>query len=260
MTNGKKYKIGLGSSAAIAVGVVASIFHLHQQDIDCPQIKKIMFNIACIAHYLVQEKLGSGFDIAASVWGGVNYYKRFDAEWLTNEIQNSGIINILDKEWPGLDCEQLTFPSQLSLLVGFVGYSANTKKLIRSVYDFRSKSPQKYMEKMQEIAEVVDKLKHSIHHAQNSEILALLTKNRYLLQEMSLFSYRKLETKELALLADIAESHNAAGKFSGAGGGDCGIAIVPDNQNHGLILDDWKNNNIIPIPLKLTNKGVHVVM
>ncbi|BBM84381.1 phosphomevalonate kinase [Candidatus Uabimicrobium amorphum] len=257
--NGKKYKIGLGSSAAIAVGVVAAIFQLHDLDIEQAQNKKVMFNIACIAHYLVQEKLGSGFDIAASVWGGVTYYKRFSPQWLTEEMQRHGVVSVLDKDWPGLYCENLSFPENLRLLVGFVGYSANTKKLIRSLYEFRDKNPQKYLDKMREISVVVDSIKGSLLSPNTDELLGLITKNRYLLRDMNQFSYRKLETKELAFLADIAEEYEAAGKFSGAGAGDCGIAIVPKEKDSERILKKWQQYGIIPIDLSLSRRGAHVV-
>ena len=256
--NGKKYKIGLGSSAAIAVGIVAAIFQIHNVDIDKAQTKKVMFNIACIAHYLVQEKLGSGFDIAASVWGGVTYYKRFCPDWLTEQIDTNGVVSVLDKDWPGLYCENLAFPENLKLLVGFVGYSANTKKLIRSLYEFRDKNPERYIDKMREIASVVDDLKDNLSSQNTPKILELLTKNRYLLRDMNQFSYRKLETKELSLLADVAEEYNAAGKFSGAGAGDCGIAIVPEDGDKDAILRKWQQCGIIPIDLALSCQGAHV--
>ncbi|WP_372368033.1 phosphomevalonate kinase [Candidatus Uabimicrobium sp. HlEnr_7] len=256
--DGKKYKIGLGSSAAIAVGIVSAIFQLHNIDIEKPQTQKVIFNIACIAHYLVQDKLGSGFDIAASVWGGVTYYKRFCAEWLTEQIEAGGIMSVLDKDWPGLHHETLNFPANLKLLVGFVGYSANTKKLIRSLSEFRENSSQEYMDKMREIAMVVDKVKQNILAQNNQEILKLLTQNRYLLRDMNQFSYRNLETTELALLADIAEGNNATGKFSGAGGGDCGIAIATNEEDSQTILRSWQESSIIPIDLELSSRGTRV--
>lgn len=256
--NGKKYKIGLGSSAAIAVGIVAAILQIHDVDINHAQTKKVMFNIACIAHYFVQEKLGSGFDIAASVWGGVTYYKRFCADWLTQQIDTQGVMSVLDKDWPGLYCENLTFPKNLTLLVGFVGYSANTKKLIHSLYEFRDKNQEEYLKKMREIAAVVDNIKDNLLSQNTAKILELITKNRYLLRDMNQFSYRKLETKELSLLADVAEEYNAAGKFSGAGAGDCGIAIVPEDGNKNAILEKWQQYGIIPIDLALSRQGAHV--
>ena len=155
-------------------------------------------------------------------------------------------------------CENLAFPENLKLLVGFVGYSANTKKLIRSLYEFRDKNPERYIDKMREIASVVDDLKDNLSSQNTPKILELLTKNRYLLRDMNQFSYRKLETKELSLLADVAEEYNAAGKFSGAGAGDCGIAIVPEDGDKDAILRKWQQCGIIPIDLALSCQGAHV--
>ena len=41
-----------------------------------------------------------------------------------------------------------------------------------------------------------------------------------------------IETPQLRRLAEIAQEHGAVAKSSGAGGGDCGIALCPPETGH----------------------------
>ncbi|MCP6711152.1 hypothetical protein NL489_27790, partial [Klebsiella pneumoniae] len=57
-----------------------------------------------------------------------------------------------------------------------------------------------------------------------------------------------IETPQLKLLCDIAETYGAAAKTSGAGGGDCGIAIIGDSKHRQSIYESWKASHIKPLP------------
>lgn len=95
-------KTGMGSSAAMTTALVASllqyfgIVHLPTADIahsniessrnDCDSKKdrSLLHNLAQLAHAIAQGKIGSGFDVAAAVYGkfDFNYY------YITNTAQN----------------------------------------------------------------------------------------------------------------------------------------------------------------------------
>ena len=83
----------------------------------------------------------------------------------------------------------------------------------------------------------------------------LLRENRKQLQDLSTSSQNNLETKELGILADIAEKYGCAGKFSGAGGGDCGIAVSFDAEKSKKIKGAWKRKGIIPLKVKISQTG-----
>ena len=59
-------KTGLGSSAALTVSFIACFFH----------DKEYLHGLCQIANAFVQQKVGSGFDIAAALYGSI-LYKRF---------------------------------------------------------------------------------------------------------------------------------------------------------------------------------------
>ena len=70
--NGPHGKLGLGSSAAVAATVAALLLH---RDPPCggdPEgDRRRVFRAALAAHRSAQGGRGSGYDVAASVWGGV---------------------------------------------------------------------------------------------------------------------------------------------------------------------------------------------
>ena len=95
----------------------------------------------------------------------------------------------------------------------------------------------------------------AINASDKEKILVLLKQNRVLLKELSDKSKNNLETPELAKLADLADALGAAGKFSGAGGGDCGIAVCFDDDSAENVKKAWKENGIVPVDVKISEKG-----
>lgn len=72
-------KTGLGSSAALIVSFVASTFEavgLLREAKDHDEKLKLIHIYAQVLNAFVQEKVGSGFDIACSVYGS-QIYSRF---------------------------------------------------------------------------------------------------------------------------------------------------------------------------------------
>ncbi|WFD23346.1 phosphomevalonate kinase [Malassezia equina] len=77
------HKTGLGSSAAMTTSLVAALLvHLGVVDVSLSHTLPLaslglIHNLAQLAHCAAQGKVGSGFDVSASVWGN-QVYRRFD--------------------------------------------------------------------------------------------------------------------------------------------------------------------------------------
>lgn len=77
------HKTGLGSSAAMTTSLVAALLvHLGVVDVSPTHTLPLaslglIHNLAQLAHCAAQGKVGSGFDVSASVWGN-QVYRRFD--------------------------------------------------------------------------------------------------------------------------------------------------------------------------------------
>ena len=70
--SGPHGKLGLGSSAAVAVTVAALLLHHDRpRGDDVEADRRRAFRAALAAHRSAQGGRGSGYDVAASVWGGV---------------------------------------------------------------------------------------------------------------------------------------------------------------------------------------------
>lgn len=71
------HKTGLGSSAALVTALVSAlVVHRTVQPEKLSQNKAKLHNLAQAAHCAAQGKIGSGFDVAAAVYGSC-YYRRF---------------------------------------------------------------------------------------------------------------------------------------------------------------------------------------
>ncbi|MCD6478716.1 MAG: phosphomevalonate kinase [Candidatus Diapherotrites archaeon] len=254
---GEIKKVGFGSSAASVVATVASLLKFHGEEIKSREVKDKIYKLATIAHYLAQGKVGSAFDVAASTYGGIFVYKRFDPKWLMKQFdEGKNVSNIVESDWPGFYVEPLEIPSDFELVVGWTKESASTSAMVKQMYAWREDNEEEYKRLFDQIAELVEELIVAWKNKDKEKILELLRKNEDYLRELGQKSGVNIETETLKLLSEIANKNGGAGKLSGAGGGDCGIAIAFDKEIAENIKKEWKENGISVINVKLSLEGV----
>src|SRR5699024_504998 len=73
--------------------------------------------------------------------------------------------------------------------------------------------------------------------------------SREVLQTLERIAGFCIETEELKTLCDLAEQYGGVAKPSGAGGGDCGIAFMPDEASAEKLKVAWKDVGIIALDL-----------
>jgi phosphomevalonate kinase len=213
--------------------------------------------LAAAAHYLGQGKVGSAFDIAASTYGGAVVYRRFDPDWLISEIESGKKLSeIVDSEWKGFSAESIELPEDFILCVAWTGSGASTKELVLKIREFKKTNEEEYWGIIDSIRRVTEDLIEAIKRKEKEKILELIDENRKYLRELGDASGTRLETEELAKLADIAKAYDAAGKFSGAGGGDCGIAVCFDPEIAMKIKDAWKKAGLYPLDVSISGTGL----
>ncbi|MBU5678631.1 MAG: phosphomevalonate kinase [Candidatus Aenigmatarchaeota archaeon] len=257
-------KIGFGSSAACTVATIASILKFHNHDIESEDAKERIYKLATIAHYIAQGKLGSGFDIASSCYGGIFAYYRFDPNWLNEriEINNGKIVvkedlkKIVDKKWPYFKIERLPMLKDFQLLVGWTGEKASTSEMIKRINEWRAKSgEEEYKAFCSNVNSLVNNLIIAWKKEDKKKILELIRKNEEYLRELGKRADVNIETEKLRKLSEIANSLGGAGKLSGAGGGDCGIAITFSKEIARKIKNNWKRDNIVPLDVSISKDG-----
>jgi len=258
-SGGRKEKIGFGSSAAAVVAIVGAILRMHGQDIVSKKAKDIIYKLAACAHYIAQGKVGSAFDIAASVYGGAVIYRRFDPKWFAEQMGSGrGIKDMAESEWKDFHANTIDVPEDLNLCVGWTGKGASTKELVAKLNDFKVNRKERYDELIGNIRSVTERLVIALVGNDESRILSLIRENRDLLKQLSDESGNNLETEQLAMLADIADRIGGAGKFSGAGGGDCGLAICFDYETARKIMDEWEKSGLHPIDVGISCDGLRI--
>jgi mevalonate kinase len=198
--------LGLGSSAAVTIAATAALARL----LGLTSSKPALFRLAFDAVHSVQG-VGSGFDLAASLYGGTLYFCRTPSP----EPKVAGTCDFDGPEIQQLDSDPLP------LVVGYSGTKADTVSLVRRVAQRRERHPAL-------IAKIFDGMARLVEEGREA-LLACdwerLGENMSLSQ--SLLDALGVGTPRLAQLVRVATEAGAYGaKLSGAGGGDCMIAVV----------------------------------
>ncbi len=251
-------KVGFGSSAAAVVAIIGGILKTHDYNLMDEYAKEIVFKLGCLAHYLAQGKLGSGFDIACATYGGVMVYTRFDAGWLEKELKAGcrDVRALVEQKWPGFTQRWLLMPKDFTLLCAFTGKSASTKELVKKVNEWKAKNQAKYGACLDGLRRATERFIQAADAEDLEQMLAALGENRRALLERQKAGGAELETKELRMLAEAGEKAGAAGKLSGAGGGDCGIAVCFGPATAEKIKAGWREAGLKPLDITLATEGV----
>lgn len=134
-------KTGMGLSAGLVSVVTAALMsHFHPGPIG--ELQHVIHNIAQISHCDAQGKIGSGFDVAAAVYGSI-IYRRFTPETIgsvlareTSEELKKETRDIVDSDWK-FNHESCSLPKNVRLLMGDVNGGSETPKLVSKVLAWR---------------------------------------------------------------------------------------------------------------------------
>ncbi|MDN3477239.1 phosphomevalonate kinase [Curtobacterium sp. APC 4022] len=231
-------KFGLGSSAAVTVATVGALDRFYGLGLS----QRRRFMVALLATIRVAPR-ASGGDLAASTFGGWLRYSAPDREALAGLLDERSVSAILDDEqaWAGFDVEHLPAPADLRLLVGWTGSPASTTKLVGVVRRHRDGDYAAFLDASRAC---VDDLTEGLRTGDAERTLAALRRARGLLQGLGTSVGSQIETPGLATLCDVVEAAGGAAKPSGAGGGDCGIALVPADSDAAEIFRAWEAHDI----------------
>lgn len=253
---GKPQKLGFGSSAAAVVALVAGTLAHAGMDISTNAARDLVFKLSTIAHYYAQGKTGSAVDVAASCYGGVVLYERFDPAWLSAELAEKPLREVADQPWPHLRVQSLPIPPELRLLVGWTTGETSTSAAIKQMDSFKTARRAEYDRIYARIADVVRAGAHAWERSDFHKVRAAVRENARLLGELTRASGVQIETPLLKALSDLAWNSGAAGKLSGAGGGECGFAVCWDPVTAEAVRIAWEQNGIVPVDASYDSQGV----
>lgn len=186
-------KFGFGSSSAVTVGVVKGMAEVFGKNISDRELFDLSYKTV-----LNVQGVGSGFDLAAAIWGGTVYFVTGGKEISPMDI------------------------GELPLVVGYTGIKADTSTFVRQVAELREEYTDMVDSIFNLISDVVEEGKVVLEQGSQRKIGELMDINQGLLNSLG------VSTPEIENLVFAVRQSGAHGaKLSGAGGGDCMIAYTP---------------------------------
>ena len=223
---GKKF--GLGSSGSVVVLVIKAMLAFYER----PAERDLLFKLAS-AVLLKRGDNGSMGDIACIVSEDLVLYQSFDREKVAEWLEKEDLPTVLARDW-GLSIRSVEPALKFDFLVGWTKEVAVSSHMVKQIKNNMNASF------LQASKETVTNLAQALEAGQEENIIDLLEQASQLLEGLSSDIY----TPSLRQLKDASIDLKAVAKSSGAGGGDCGIALSFDQDSTTLLKKRWADLGI----------------
>ena len=248
------HKTGLGSSAALVAALIGSLISHHipatRESIIEAFYRDRVHRLAQAAHCAAQGKVGSGFDIAAAVYGSC-IYRRFSPSILENLgepgrpgfQQRLGSLIDGDAQETGWDYEvqelDEKFASGLRLVMCDVNCGSSTRSMVKDVMAWRIRNQKEAAALWQELQAYTDDFVDCLGHAslppeeQHEKLSQIIRNIRTKVRDMSTKSSVPIEPRSQTELLDSCSeiSGVVGGLVPGAGGFDALAFLVDDQES-----------------------------
>jgi len=216
---------GFGSSSAVTVATLQALASAFHKQVD----KKLLFTLAYKTVLAIQG-VGSGFDVAAATFGKTLLYTK-----------------------GGDTLDQLSWDlnNGVSLVVGYSGIKANTPEIVKNVASKKDANPDVVNRIFEAISKLVLQAKEAGDKKDWETVGKLMNFNQEYLRDLGV-STEKLENMIFA--AKKAGAYGA--KLSGAGGGDCMIALVSKEQKTAVEQAIAENGEVVTVAVN--TEGVRI--
>jgi phosphomevalonate kinase len=221
-------KLGLGRSAATIAAAVVARRRLAGATLE----PRADLADALAANARFQDGQGSGADIAAAVYGGVVAAERRK-----------------DRRHDELTVTRHTLPDGLELVAGWTGESAATTPLV-SAFAAMPSPPV-----LPALTGAARDAVAAIGANDGARLCDAVDRSGDLLVRFGAETGLPIVTPALRRLIDGARAAGAVAKPSGAGGGDCGIAIAPTARVAAAVRAAWRDAGILPLDVVVAAQG-----
>jgi phosphomevalonate kinase len=219
-TDGRK--LGLGGSACTAVAVAAAL--LQAAGLSPEANRPLLFKLAALAHALAQGQSGSAVDVAASTWGGTLWTYRAELEPLRAALRASpeAFAAAVDSARAP---EAVRLRDPPAVMLAFSGQSASTPLLVQRVEAYARREARGFAEFVARSSAACDRLRRALDAADRDAMIEAVRACGEELEALGARAGIEIVTREHLAIAAAARLEGAAAKTSGAGGGDCAIAV-----------------------------------
>ncbi|HUU03070.1 MAG TPA: hypothetical protein VM425_16680 [Myxococcota bacterium] len=229
-------KLGLGSSAAVTVCAVASVFHQQGRDIEDGGVRREMWHISRRVHDSFQKVHGSGADLAASIFGKA---------LVVDPARDDGLTP-LDGFLPTTGFE---------LLFLWTSRPSSTPRFVSAVDDYRRADPAGYREIVGEMGELVERF-IEIANEEGGDVRPLFSRYFELMDLLGERSGSPIIDRLMRIASQEVQRAGGALKPSGAGGGDILLATFPKDIDRGPFLSRMSDLGLQPVALGMARHGV----
>jgi isopentenyl-diphosphate delta-isomerase, type 2 len=289
--SGRKY--GLGSSAAITVATVRALCKWYGLKPDVPTICKLSLIASSMVKKSGSGGDVAASSCGGWILYRAYDREWLESELGLIKSGESDFSKLLRKKWPRLEFKRINVSKTLKLLVGWTGSPASSAQLVSSVesraeggveggvessvsseiahsftyQDFCDQSEvcvQKLAQSLENFSLEESLLeessirkssleKSSLKESELNNISACFAQNRELLQKLSALTGTLIETPKLTRLIEDAIFAGIPAKTSGAGGGDCAIALTTIYEKNRIesMKSAWENHGIMPLNIEV---------
>ena len=241
------HKTGLGSSAALVTALTAAIISFyvptqHTRSLDTRNIS-LLHNLAQAAHCAAQGKVGSGFDVAAAVYGSC-VYRRFSPSVLENlgtpgeagfQQRIKALAEDIDEQrkWDTQILKDVVvMPPGLRLVMCDVDCGSQTVGMVKKVLSWRKSNPDEARVLWDQLHENNERLGHLLESSEprQQQIKDSLSTIRLKIREMSKLADVPIEPPSQQYLIDACSELEGVigGVVPGAGGYDAIVLLIHD--------------------------------
>ncbi|KFY44947.1 hypothetical protein V495_03179, partial [Pseudogymnoascus sp. VKM F-4514 (FW-929)] len=235
------HKTGLGSSAALTTALTSSLLH---HLLPSPPSQSLTHNLSQACHCAAQGKVGSGFDVAAAVYGTC-LYRRFSPSVLASVSDNQGpgtegfgerlksLVEDGEGKW---DTEVqkggVEIPKGYALVMCDVDCGSQTVGMVKSVLAWRAKEVEDAGRIWTSLQSANEGLASALSRGEEKEIRKAFGAIRELIREMGEKSGVPIEpAQQTALLDRLAGVEGVVGGVvPGAGGHDAVSLLVREGE------------------------------
>lgn len=224
--DGKKF--GIGSSGSVVILILKAMAALYELDLE----PELLFKLASYV-LLKRGDNGSMGDLACIAYEDLIYYRPFDRRLVRKRMDEVDLPQLLAEGW-GFEIRSIQPCLAMEFLVGWTKQPAISKDLVNQVKSAISESF------LTGSRTQVDALERALLVGEKLAIQSSLEKASQLLEMLSPAIY----IDRLKVLKEAAEGLNCVAKSSGAGGGDCGIALSFDATSSKQLIQAWQEAGI----------------
>ncbi|WP_225840397.1 phosphomevalonate kinase [Streptomyces sp. NK08204] len=249
--DGRKY--GLGSSGAVTVATVAAVAAFAGLRLSLEE----RYRLAMLATTALEPR-ASGGDLAASTWGGWITYQAPDRPAVLDLARTKGVEEALRTPWPGFAVRRLPAPQGLALEVGWTGNPASTAALVSDLDRRRAwRGSESHRRFVRTTTDCVRAAEAALEQGDRASLLDQIRRARRELARLDHEVGLGIFTTRLTALCDAAEAVGGAAKPSGAGGGDCGIALLDADASRDIahLRERWAADGVLPLPIGPAAEG-----